>query len=255
MRGSVYIISNAAMPGLLKVGYTTRAVDQRLAELATTGVPGKFKLEFFCEIESAPTLERRVHSALHKHHHNKEFFRCSLNDAVRAVKAQLLSGAFIVYDIGGPANGAYLTEAEQRQIEVQAALLAQQRKATEDRRANIASLEERLTSLAPAVETVTKKYCSLGKNEGLRTAAMFGLAITAPLHLGAGLLLFDKISPPPLEEGRAAARKLTSSERTTIDQFNALIAQLRALDAQKSDSHISDFLRGLLLGLGHIKPS
>jgi hypothetical protein len=273
MRGSVYVVSNPAMPGLLKVGYTTRAVDQRLAELASTGVPGKFRLEFFCEIAPAATLERQVHSALRKFHHNKEFFKCSLNEAVRAVKTELLSGAFVVYDMGGRANGAFLTPSEQQQIQRQAAALAAQRQEQLERQRAAAQLESRFLSVSSAADAALKKYCSQGKNEGLKSIAMLGLALTAPLHLGAGLLVFDKISPCGFDDGRATAKRLTANERATISQLYLVIAELRSLNAWRpvaerfysteqflvsrgsTGCDVSDLLQGVFLGLGHIRPS
>lgn len=41
--GIVYVLSNRAMPGLVKIGMTTRPeLDTRLKELYTTGVPVPF---------------------------------------------------------------------------------------------------------------------------------------------------------------------------------------------------------------------
>ena len=44
--GIVYVLSNRAMPGLVKIGMTTRhELDARLKELYTTGVPVPFDVE------------------------------------------------------------------------------------------------------------------------------------------------------------------------------------------------------------------
>ena len=44
--GIVYVLSNRAMPGLVKIGMTTRKeLDTRLKELYTTGVPIPFDVE------------------------------------------------------------------------------------------------------------------------------------------------------------------------------------------------------------------
>lgn len=51
MTGYVYILSNAAMPGLLKIGKTTRTPDERARELARgTGVPGPYTVEHSVEV-------------------------------------------------------------------------------------------------------------------------------------------------------------------------------------------------------------
>src|SRR5437667_5955882 len=43
--GFIYILSNPAMPDLVKIGATCGPVEKRAAELATTGVPEVFKIE------------------------------------------------------------------------------------------------------------------------------------------------------------------------------------------------------------------
>jgi hypothetical protein len=46
IQGFVYILSNKKMPGLVKIGCTTRPVVERTAELnSMTGVPAPFVLE------------------------------------------------------------------------------------------------------------------------------------------------------------------------------------------------------------------
>lgn len=43
MKGLVYLLTNPAMPGIVKIGLTTRGdMNQRLQELFTTGVPVPF---------------------------------------------------------------------------------------------------------------------------------------------------------------------------------------------------------------------
>jgi hypothetical protein len=42
--GSVYVMSNPAMPGLLKVGFTTKEPGDRAEALFTTGIPVPFRV-------------------------------------------------------------------------------------------------------------------------------------------------------------------------------------------------------------------
>lgn len=45
--GLVYVLSNRVMPGLVKIGMTTRSeIDARLRELYTTGVPVPFDIYY-----------------------------------------------------------------------------------------------------------------------------------------------------------------------------------------------------------------
>lgn len=46
MKGWVYIITNEAMPNLLKVGFSTKDPELRANELHTTGVPYRYVVEY-----------------------------------------------------------------------------------------------------------------------------------------------------------------------------------------------------------------
>lgn len=86
----VYIMSNASMPGLLKIGMTTTSPQQRNRELGSaTGVPTPFKLEYSLEVSNAVYVERAIHTALRDHrvNHRREFFEVDLKTAIRAIKS------------------------------------------------------------------------------------------------------------------------------------------------------------------------
>ena len=42
-KGLVYVLSNPAMPGLVKIGQTTNEITSRMNELSNTGVPLHFE--------------------------------------------------------------------------------------------------------------------------------------------------------------------------------------------------------------------
>lgn len=87
-KGFVYILSNAGMPGLLKIGFSTKVPTERAAELNTTGVPSPFEVEYYCLIEEPAALEAAVHRVLApaRHTGDREFFRLSLAAAIQAVE-------------------------------------------------------------------------------------------------------------------------------------------------------------------------
>ena len=91
--GTIYIASNADMPGLLKIGYTTRDPKTRVMELgAVTGVPSYFKLRWTMPVERFPReIEGLVHSKLRPKRAGKEFFRVSLEDAQDACRSAYLA--------------------------------------------------------------------------------------------------------------------------------------------------------------------
>jgi hypothetical protein len=87
-KGFVYIFSNASMPGLLKIGFSTKVPTERAAELNTTGVPSPFVVEYYCLIGEAAALEAAVHRKLAfvRHTGDREFFRLSVVEAIAAVE-------------------------------------------------------------------------------------------------------------------------------------------------------------------------
>lgn len=85
--GYVYVLSNPEMPGLLKIGQTTRSVTERVVELnSATGVPCPFVVEAWFESIDPPSHESSIHSQLSACRlPNREFFRVSLAEAARAI--------------------------------------------------------------------------------------------------------------------------------------------------------------------------
>lgn len=63
-KGYVYILSNESMPGLVKIGKTTRSVESRAAELYQTGVPTPFKVVHYVFSPDCSELERTMHDCL-----------------------------------------------------------------------------------------------------------------------------------------------------------------------------------------------
>lgn len=76
------------MPGLVKIGITTRSVADRVSQLSSaTGVPDKFKVEAYFESSNPVTHESLVHRSLATTRiRGKEVFRVSLEDAMNAVQ-------------------------------------------------------------------------------------------------------------------------------------------------------------------------
>ena len=74
------------MPGLLKIGYTTREdVEERVRELsATTGVPGPFEIEYYCLTHEVEKVEHTIHQNFKSVRiQGKEFFGVGGEEAVR----------------------------------------------------------------------------------------------------------------------------------------------------------------------------
>jgi hypothetical protein len=81
IRGWVYVISNAAMPGLVKVGYSTKDPQLRAEELAGTGVPHPYVVERELLAFSPREIEQEVHARLAHRREGKEWFKCGPDEA------------------------------------------------------------------------------------------------------------------------------------------------------------------------------
>ena len=79
--GYIYCLSNQSMPGLLKIGMTTRTAEERVKELYTTGVPTPFKIEITKQVTKPYEKESLIHKVLEKYRiPSREFFKISLEE-------------------------------------------------------------------------------------------------------------------------------------------------------------------------------
>jgi len=90
--GYVYILSNASMPGLLKIGKSRRGGRHRAKEIYQTGVPTPFHLEFEIYTPDCDALEMYVHERLYQNRvsNSREFFEIEVSDAIANVTDAML---------------------------------------------------------------------------------------------------------------------------------------------------------------------
>lgn len=84
----IYVLTNEAMPGLVKVGLTNGSVEERLTQLSTaSGVPLPFECYFAAEVDNAAALERKLHQLFAESRVNpkREFFRVDPEKVVLAI--------------------------------------------------------------------------------------------------------------------------------------------------------------------------
>jgi hypothetical protein len=87
VNGHIYILSNPAMPGILKIGRSINGGRNRALELYGTGVPLPFKMEFEAWSPDCISDESYVHDLLSEQRINKsrEFFKVSVSEAIECV--------------------------------------------------------------------------------------------------------------------------------------------------------------------------
>ncbi|MDE0182670.1 MAG: GIY-YIG nuclease family protein [Caldilineaceae bacterium] len=157
MPNIVYVLTNPAMPGIVKIGMTDRAnVQHRMGELYSTGVPLPFDCVIAREIEdrNAVEIENALHTAFGPHRINssREFFQ--LEPEQVEVLLQVMPGK----DVTPPAT------------DQSADLSPDDREASEEfkKRQSRTNEEEFLDSLNENGKTVSERVLSFGKQTGMR---------------------------------------------------------------------------------------
>jgi hypothetical protein len=109
----VYIFTNRGMPGLCKIGYTSRNdVKERAKELYTTGVPYPFQIYYACQVVNGKKIEKTLHKLFDEQrvNDNREFFETEPEKVILAL--QLASPVDVT-----PRETEYLTTDEIKEIQ------------------------------------------------------------------------------------------------------------------------------------------
>lgn len=87
-QGFVYVLENELMPGIYKIGMTTKDVQGRCNEISNaTGVPLPFNIVSYYHSDDPCGDEKLVHEWLSEYriNPNREFFKCSLPEIEEAL--------------------------------------------------------------------------------------------------------------------------------------------------------------------------
>ena len=88
-QGIVYVLKNAAMPNLVKIGKTLRGdTKTRMNELYTSGVPVPFECVYAAMVNDIDKVEKAFHTAFGPNRINpkREFFEIEANQAIALIK-------------------------------------------------------------------------------------------------------------------------------------------------------------------------
>jgi hypothetical protein len=82
-KGIVYLLSNPAIPNMVKIGITTRTIEKRMAELYSTGVPLPFTCEYAINVEDVDMIESKIEQIFAKQKVNpkREFYSIGIVEA------------------------------------------------------------------------------------------------------------------------------------------------------------------------------
>lgn len=106
--GIVYVLTNPAMPDLVKIGMTNRNdIDSRMRELYSTGVPFPFECEYACKVLvcDCAKIEKALHIAFNPYRVNasREFFKILPEQAIAILKL-LDRGSDITHEVAAEIN-------------------------------------------------------------------------------------------------------------------------------------------------------
>ena len=89
IEGYVYILTNPAMPGLVRIGKTERTVIEHVNELNATRVPAPFKIVHQRKVEHMDQVERDMHQHFHAQREirGREFFKVTSDSAIAHLDA------------------------------------------------------------------------------------------------------------------------------------------------------------------------
>lgn len=75
------------MPGIYKIGCTSRNPSERADELFTTGVPVPFIVEYYVYIDNYEFIEKQIHGSLSNcRYSGREFFENDLSNCIKELK-------------------------------------------------------------------------------------------------------------------------------------------------------------------------
>jgi hypothetical protein len=99
MRGYVYVLTNLALPGLVKIGFSTKDPSLRVAELSNTSIPTPYELRYEVLTDDPYELEQSLHKDLREtgEHAGKEFFKLSVLAAINVVRSKVQSSGRSFY--------------------------------------------------------------------------------------------------------------------------------------------------------------
>ena len=84
----IYVLTNEAMPGYVKIGMTNNSVLERLKQLDRTNIPMPFECYYACEVGNAKDEEKWLHSIFsdRRVRDEREFFKIDPERVVAAVR-------------------------------------------------------------------------------------------------------------------------------------------------------------------------
>ena len=93
-KGFVYVFSNELMPGIYKIGFTSRTPEERATEMSyQIGLPSPFVVEKYWRTNDPYIVEQRIHEGLEQYRKPGEYFQVDLNLIYAEVEKHLIGSS------------------------------------------------------------------------------------------------------------------------------------------------------------------
>ena len=117
--GHIYIMSNTEVPHLLKIGHTTRTINERARELSSgAGVPGSWQSQESWLVSDSYKFEQIVHKELVRHRKGGiELYKLDIKDAIVKVSV-ILRNSGAIGDDGLSQLAKIRAELERNDVEI-----------------------------------------------------------------------------------------------------------------------------------------
>jgi cyclophilin family peptidyl-prolyl cis-trans isomerase len=111
VKGYVYVIVTKSTPDLVKVGFSLKDPELRAIELGNTGSPHPYSVAYEIYVDNPRMIEQQTHQLLKECHEGKEWFKCSVSDAVKTIKLALGGNTlyFETFKVGEKIAPAFVT--------------------------------------------------------------------------------------------------------------------------------------------------
>lgn len=219
MKGWVYVISNDAMPGLIKIGYSMKDPALRAAELNHTGSPHPYLVDYEVLVDNPREIEQAVHRRLSYRREGKEWFRCSAEDAIAEIKAI----------VGASALNENFTRADRVKAEIIARKNAEaaevRRQAEEALRRQEAILNEKREEISSRYDAMLKAVLPDEKFwepfSGIAILLAIILLVAAPNIPGLGIVILAAIGSYFIT---SSAKERTSKKIKNSPRYKRIIS-------------------------------
>jgi hypothetical protein len=85
-KGWVYVITNKSIKGLCKIGFSTKDPIQRAREFDGTGTPHPYEVAWEIIVSNPRKVESEAHEILRSKNEKKEWFKCTVDEGVAAIR-------------------------------------------------------------------------------------------------------------------------------------------------------------------------